>query len=140
VLPIRLFPLDSPSSPLNRYLPPSDPTQTGPPGPEVGKGVDITYHPPSDSASQRTKSAGKILGLHATYPSVGLGLVRLEFAERTWWSAPLLQGTTVEDWANGKSGRLTTTIGGADWGVHVGQGEAYGAAMKDQEARAETVV
>lgn len=46
----------------------------------------------------------------------------------------------MEDWAKGKSGRLTTNIGGADWGVYVGQGEAYGAAMKDQEARSEAAV
>jgi hypothetical protein len=125
---------------LHQYLPPSDPTQAGPPGPDVGRGVEISYHPPTSSASQRAKSAGKILALHGTYPSVGLGLVRLEFAERTWWSSPLAQGATVEDWANGKSGRLSATIGGADWGVYVGQGEAYGAAMRDQEARLQAAV
>lgn len=135
-----MFPLDPPSNVIESYVPPSDPTAAGPPGPEVGKGVDITYHPSSDSASQRTKSAGKILALHGSYPTVGLGLVRLEFAERTWWSAPLAKGATVADWANGKIGRLTTSIGGSEWGVYVGQGEAYGAAMKDQEARSENAV
>lgn len=68
---------------------------------------------------------------------MGLGLVRLEFAERTWWSAPFQESATVADWVNSKTGRLSATIGGAEWGVYVGQGEAYGAAVKDQESKAE---
>jgi hypothetical protein len=115
---------------LSEYISPTEPTETGPPGPDIGKGVDILYYPPADSATQRAKSAGKILSLHASYPSVGLGLVRLEFAERTWWSAPLEEGATVADWTNSKTGKLTAMIGGSEWGVYVGQGEAYGAATK----------
>lgn len=130
ILPIRLFPLDQPSSILDHYTgPTAETTQPGPPGLKVGNGVDITYHPPASSATQRTKAAGKILSLHPTISSVGLGLVRLEFAERAWWSAPLKTGATVQDWVEGESGRLSASIGGTDWGVFVGKGEAYQAAV-----------
>lgn len=135
ILPIRLFPLGNPSAELSTYIGADGPGPEGPAGLQVGKGVDITYHPPASSATQRTKSAGKILSLHPTHSSVGLGLVRLEFAERSWWSTPLRSGATVQDWQDNEGGRLSASVGGADWGVFVGQGEAYSAALVDAEKR-----
>lgn len=136
ILPIRLFPLDTPSAQLSTLISP-EPSSTGPPGLDAGKGVDIMFHPGPGSATRRSKSAGRILSTHPTSSSVGLGLVRLEFAERTWWSSPLQQRATIPDWAEGSNGRLSASIGGTEWGVYVGQGEAYGAALRDQEARAD---
>ena len=130
ILPIRLFPLSEPATPLDQCILPTKLDHDGPAGLKVGNGVDIIYHPSKTSASQRPKSAGKILSLHPTVSSVGLGLVRLEFADRAWWSAPLRAGATVQDYMNSEGGRLSASIGGTDWGVHVGKGEAYGAALE----------
>lgn len=111
--------------------------QDGPAGLKVGNGVEITYSPSKSSASQRPKSAGKIVSLHPTISSVGLGLVRLEFAERTWWSPAMKAGAgveaTVQDYIDGEGGRLSANVGGADWGVYVGKGEAYGAASASSQ-------
>lgn len=134
ILPIRLFPLDQPSLVLDQIISANASTdQPGPAGLKVGNGVDITYHPSASSATQRTKAAGKILSLHPTASSVGLGLVRLEFAERAWWSAPPERGATVQDWAEGETGRLSASIGGTEWGVYVGKGEAYQAALESSQ-------
>lgn len=128
VLPIRLFPLSDPTASLAQFTSPTSLLE-GPSGSKVGNGADVTFHPSKSSASQRPKSAGKILSLHPAVSSVGLGLVRLEFAERTWWSAPLREGATVQDYLDGEAGRLSASIGGTEWGVYVGKGEAYAAAL-----------
>lgn len=129
VLPIRLFPLSDPNASVDQYTAPNTLLE-GPSGSKVGNGVDITYHPSKSSASQRPKSAGKILSLHSTVSSVGLGLVRLEFAERTWWSESIRAGATVQDYLDNEGGKLSASIGGNDWGVYVGKGEAYSAALE----------
>lgn len=129
VLPIRLFPLSDPNASVDQYTSLST-LQVGPSGLKVGNGVDITYHPSKSSASQRPKSAGKILSLHPTVSSVGLGLVRLEFAERTWWAPSVRVGATVQDYLDNEGGRLSASIGGDDWGVYVDKGEAYSAALE----------
>lgn len=87
--------------------------QTPPPA-ALGSGLDITYHPPSSAASQRPKSAGRLLSLHPAATQVGLGLVRLEMAERSCWQ--------TDD-----PGRLTVNMDGVEYGVEVGKGEAFGA-------------
>ena len=127
VLPIRLFPLSNPTASLDQYTSPTS-LQEVPSGSKTGTRLDVTYHPSKSSASQRPKSAGKILTLYPTVSSVGLGLVRLEFAERTWWTAPLREGATVQDYMDGETGRLSASIGGEEWGVYVGKGEAFAAA------------
>jgi len=93
ILPIRL-----------RSLPPAT----------LASGLDITYHPPSSSASRKPKSAGRLLSLHPAVTNVGLGLVRLEMAERSCWQ--------TDD-----PGRLTVKIDGEEYDVDVGKGEAFGA-------------
>lgn len=75
------------------------------------------YHPPSTSASKKSKSAGKILSLHPSVRNIGLALVRLEMAERACW-------TTSE------RGRLTVDLDGKEYGVEVGKGEALSAAVE----------
>jgi len=131
ILPIRLFPLDNPPTHLSSILPPSDPSNTGP-SVGTGAGTEITYHPPASSASKKPRSAGRILSLHPSVTSVGLGLVRLEMVERTRWAG------TVVDWMEGEGGRLLANVGGEEWGVWVGRGEAFGAIMEEVEIEAGT--
>jgi folate-binding Fe-S cluster repair protein YgfZ len=77
-------------------------------------GADISYHPPSNAASQKVRSAGKILAMHGT-SSVGLGLVRLEMLAKSCWSV------------TGERGKLSVNMGGQTIGLFVGDGEAYAA-------------
>ncbi|GMK56954.1 hypothetical protein CspeluHIS016_0307940 [Cutaneotrichosporon spelunceum] len=75
--------------------------------------VDITYTPPASAASKKARSAGRLLTLSHAAPGIGLGLVRLEWAGRTW---------------DGE-GTLSVELGGTRWGVWVSKGEAYAAAL-----------
>lgn len=114
ILPLRLFPLDQ-SLPTDFLdLPAQAPGAIG----------DVLYHPPSTSATKKPKSAGRVLSLHSAYGTLGLGLLRLEMVDRTW-----SQPTSIEEWVNGTSARLTTNMGGKDYGVYVGKGEAYAASL-----------
>ena len=72
---------------------------------------EIIYHPPADAASQKPRTAGRII---ASRGELGLGLVRLEYAERACWT-------------NQPVGRLTA----CDSEVMVGKGEAYENAYGD---------
>jgi hypothetical protein len=119
ILPIRLFPLRSDNA-LPTNLSPGEALTPGTFG-------EVTYHPPAIASTKKPKSAGKILSLHDTYGSVGLGLLRLEMVERTWWNqAPC---ASVDEWLNGGSARLTTVMSGTEYGVYVGKGEAYAASL-----------
>ncbi|ODN89617.1 mitochondrial protein [Cryptococcus wingfieldii CBS 7118] len=120
ILPVRLFPMDHSGSILDLISSPSPASSL-----EATFPLDITFHPPTSSASKKPRSAGKILSLHNT---VGLALVRLEMAERTWWSSDNL-ATSASQWAQGETGRLTTQINGKEYGLYVGQGEAYASAL-----------
>ncbi|KAL7420296.1 ccr4 associated factor [Cryptotrichosporon argae] len=131
ILPLRLFPLSDPSASLSSLL--SAPASLTP----AAAGADITFHPPSSSASQKPKAAGKVL--RVLQSRVGLGLVRVEMAERSWWApggvadAEELEGTsglTVGRWLEGERGILTAQVGGEEFGVWVGKGEAYAAALE----------
>jgi folate-binding protein YgfZ len=131
ILPIRLIPLNAAETPLREFLIPS--SSTPPVSLSKPEPVDLVYHPPVSSASQKTRSAGKILSLHPAVTSVGLALVRLEMAERCWWSGDIASGT-VGEWLSSGVGRLTAAIGGAEWGVYVDKGEAYAAALDHVDA------
>ncbi|KAK4684122.1 hypothetical protein P7C73_g6080, partial [Tremellales sp. Uapishka_1] len=117
ILPVRLYPLDAEFDPSSSKLP------------EIAHHfplpLEITYHPPKSSASQKPKSAGKVVSLHDVY-SVGLGLVRIEMAEKSWWTGER------ED-----RGRLRVRVGDVEYGVWVGKGEALGAAMEEEQRRRE---
>jgi hypothetical protein len=103
--------------------------------------LDITYHPPLSSATQRPKPAGKILSTHSAYSTIGLGLVRLEYAEKSWWADPIVQsiknGLTVGQWRQGEGGeaggRLIARNGEEEWGVYVDKGRAYGDALEEMK-------
>ena len=82
------------------------------------------FHPPPSAASQKPRSAGKILRMHPTANHIGLGLVRLEYAERVWW-----HGAAPSD----ALGTLTAKVGNVEWRVWVGKGEAYAAALDAQK-------
>lgn len=119
ILPIRLFPLDT-SAPIL-----SEPQPIIP-----GLPSEIMFTPGADSSTRRARSAGKIVALHEKYGSIGLALIRLEMAEKSWWSQPLVN--TVKEWVDSGRGRLTTTMNGQEYGVHVDPGEAYGAFMQSE--------
>lgn len=76
------------------------------------------------------------MSLHPAAATVGLGLVRLEFADRAWWAKPPATGATVQDYLQSEQGRLSANVGGTEWGVFVGKGEAYAAACKSAEVEA----
>ncbi|EIW73166.1 mitochondrial protein [Tremella mesenterica] len=162
ILPIRLFPLSS-NKPLSEIVlsPPTvsslstAPTlPESPPLPELStptstfsttgdlshtsitdeeSQIDITYHPPPDATLKKARSAGKILSLLPHHPNVGLGLVRIEMAERTWWNAPSVGSVT--DWAKGNRGRLIANVHGEEMGVYVGMGEAYNSASQFEKTQ-----
>lgn len=47
-------------------------------------------------------------------------------------------GMTVEEWSrNAGGGKLSAKVGGEEWGVYVGQGEAYGEALEEMRKQAE---
>lgn len=73
---------------------------------------------------------------------MGIGIVRTEMASKTWWLSGLNQkhgqdsvgakdDITVQDWWNGNLPRLGVKIGDVEFGVWVGEGEAYGAARRE---------
>ncbi|WVR03195.1 hypothetical protein IAU60_000186 [Kwoniella sp. DSM 27419] len=132
ILPVRLIPLNQGGS-LADFLPPSSPstsasqTLASSPGP-----LEITYHPPESAASKKARSAGRILALQQG--SIGLGLVRLEMAEKAWWSGDISTGS-VQEWLESGVGRLTTQIGDTTFGVHVDKGEAYAEALRAEADR-----
>ena len=104
ILPIRLIPLTEPCDPPERPL---------------AVGTEIIFHPSESSASKKPRSAGRILSLHPSVSTVGLGLVRLEMADKANWPE------NIEQWKESERGRFMTTIAGRDWGIQVGRGEAY---------------
>ena len=104
ILPLRLFSMAGLETPA-----------------PIAAGQEIMFHPGPDAATKRPKAAGRVL---SQLGSVGLGLVRLEMADKTWWSRDV---RGMEDWHRGP--RLTVEVGGETYGVHVGHGEAYGAAQ-----------
>jgi folate-binding protein YgfZ len=115
ILPIYLYPLESgpgalASSPLSLdlgALPALAELKGG------AQKVDIMYTPPAGAASKKARSAGKLLALSELAPGVGLGLVRLEWAGRAW---------------DGE-GTLSVEVDGQKYGVWVGKGEGYAAAL-----------
>jgi hypothetical protein len=66
--------------------------------------------------------------MHDTFGMVGLGLLRLEMVERTWWTDPSI--CSVEEWNGGERARLTTRMDGVEYGVFVGKGEAFAASLE----------
>ncbi|ORX34961.1 putative transferase CAF17, mitochondrial [Kockovaella imperatae] len=123
ILPISLFPIpvNEAGGDLSDLIPrPLDKTLAR----AISPDAEITYHPPPDAPSQKPRPAGKILSVHPTISQVGLGMVRLEFAERAWWSRDVAH---LGQWLAG--GRLTTTVNGTELGVYVDTGEAYDSAV-----------
>ncbi|WWD06226.1 hypothetical protein V865_004312 [Kwoniella europaea PYCC6329] len=129
ILPIRLIPLTTninTNTSLSDYL--STPTQI--PIGQTDEQLEITYTPSSSASSKKPRSAGKILSLHPSSMGVGLGLVRIEFAERSCWSNINLN-QNIKDWfENEENHRLTTRVGDQIYGVYVDKGEAYSEALK----------
>lgn len=137
ILPLHFFPLSDPALSLSD-LPVSslEPSSSSPTTVPISPGSNIIFHPGPSSASveggdstsssaasstsTRPKAAGKIL---SQLSNVGLGMVRLEMADRSWW-ARQPQPQTVGEYMRGP--RLTAELGGEQWGVKVGMGEAYG--------------
>ena len=76
---------------------------------------EIFYQPPPSAASQKVRSAGKILALH---DKVGLGLVRVEMAEKSCWV----------DGGDQDRGSLFINVDGKNVQIAVNRGEAYAAA------------
>ena len=134
-MPLRLFRLDSPGllSSLSTY--PSD-LPASPLAPGSAEGAEIIYHPPPGAALKKPRPAGKILSTHAVHTSVGLGLVRVEMADRVWWTPPLDGAVSTSEWAQGARGRLIAEVGGVEMGVYIGQGEAYAASLRAAEIKA----
>jgi hypothetical protein len=112
ILPIRLFSLSDPTSPL----PPTETTQL------TATQVDVSFHPGPESATKRAKSAGKLL-------CSGLALLRVEMAKKACWSG---QFRTVGDWLEG-SAKLTVDVDGVQHGIWVNKGEAYAAALEAEK-------
>ncbi|BEJ13415.1 hypothetical protein CspHIS471_0305890 [Cutaneotrichosporon sp. HIS471] len=115
ILPVYLYPLASgpgelATSPLSLESLGSLPLKGPKGGPQK---VDIMYTPPESAASKKARNAGKLLALSDSAAGVGLGLVRLEWAGRTW---------------DGE-GTLSVELDGEKWGVWIGKGEAYAAAL-----------
>ncbi|KAK6904814.1 mitochondrial protein [Kwoniella mangroviensis CBS 8886] len=131
ILPIRLIPLTTntnPNTSLSDYLSTATPTQI--PIGQTDEQLEITYTPSSSASSKKPRSAGKILSLHPSSMGVGLGLVRIEFAERSCWSNINLNQSIKNWYENDENHRLTTKIGDQTYGVYVDKGEAYGEALK----------
>lgn len=126
ILPIRLIPTDPSSASKSLFDFISTPLIGERPTKPVSA-QEILYHPGPDAASKKPRSAGKILATHDTVHSAGLGLVRLEYAERACWSG--FGSTTIGEWLSSENGKMTVSIGNSEWGVWVGKGEAYAAAL-----------
>lgn len=108
LLPVRLYPTGPSSAPDSSAAA----VASLPRAPSVDEPVDIKWVPPSGAASQRPKPAGKLMAVHGNEEgALGVGLVRLEFAERACWG--------------GAGGTLTAHVSGQDWLVDVDKGEAY---------------
>lgn len=56
-------------------------------------------------------------------------------ASKAWWvddgSNAKNEGKTVGEWWDGDLARMGTSIGGVEYGVWVGEGEAWGAARQE---------
>ncbi|KAJ9117597.1 hypothetical protein QFC22_004447 [Naganishia vaughanmartiniae] len=143
IAPIRFLPTTSTCE--QSMLPPHGPLKWSDfptaqnPRPEPGQ--PINYVPPSTSASQKPKPAVKVLSLHPEY-AVGLGMIRLELAERVWGTsafgeAPKMLGK------DGELGRLvvgdaTAAGGDASWQVWAGRGRAWYQPGEDVQQSAAT--
>jgi hypothetical protein len=126
IAPIRFLP--SSSTCEADALPPQGPVKwsslpQGAPVPVAGQ--PINYLPPSTSASQKPKAAVKVLSVHPEY-AVGLGMIRLELAERVWGTsafgeAPKMLGK------DGDLGKLVvgSDAGSAQWQVWAGRGRSW---------------
>ncbi|OCF34758.1 mitochondrial protein [Kwoniella heveanensis CBS 569] len=151
ILPIRLIPLNSSSSNTSNTtllehltnpassFPASSSSGAAIPADALG-GLELTYHPPSSSASKKPRSAGKLLSLSPS-SNVGLALVRLEMAEKSCWATTGAEAgenvlsLSVARWKEGGDfGKLITKIGDVEYGVYVDQGEAYAAALREMDA------
>ncbi|WWC67216.1 uncharacterized protein I206_101123 [Kwoniella pini CBS 10737] len=140
ILPIRLIPLDSniQENLISNYIN----NDNNPLGnlkiPKISEleQLEITYHPPFTSLSKKTRSAGKILSFHSIENSIGLGLIRIEFIEKSCWSLNLNLNKNndlkIKDFfsENLEIGKLTTKIGDQTFGIYVNKGEAYDSALK----------
>lgn len=124
ILPIRFLPLENESVTLRDLCRGSPAAIVGP------DAAEIVYVPARSASSQKPKSAGRILSRHATM-NVGLGLVRVELAERTWWHSPLLE-MTVKEWKDSDKPRLLVSDGDRQWGLYVDKGEAFQASLDAQ--------
>ncbi|WVQ82624.1 hypothetical protein IAT38_004756 [Cryptococcus sp. DSM 104549] len=108
ILPIRLFSLEG-VAPLAELISSSESLS------EAGSDLlDITYYPPASSATQKPRSAGRVLSLHN---SMGLALVRLEMVERCWWSGADVLALSAKDWLAGGTGKMVARMNGQEWGV-----------------------
>lgn len=116
ILPVQLFSLSNPSSPL----PPTEAIAI------ETRQVDIAFHPGPESATKRAKSAGKLV-------SSGLALLRVEMARKACWSGV---SKTVGEWLQ-DSARLTVDVDGVQHGIWVAKGEAYAAALEAAEREEE---
>ncbi|GHJ85105.1 hypothetical protein NliqN6_1507 [Naganishia liquefaciens] len=122
---IRFLP--SSSTCESSALPPNGPLkwsdfQNQKPVPEAGQ--PISYLPPPTSASQKPKSAVKVLSVHPEF-AVGLGMIRLELADRVWGTSAFGEAPKML----GKDGELGKLVvagdASADWQVWAGRGRAW---------------
>lgn len=126
IAPIRFLP--SSLTCEKAMLPPNGPLRWADfkdqnPLPEAGQAIN--YIPPPTSASQKPKAAVKVLSLHPEY-AVGLGMIRLELAERVWGTSAFGEAPKML----GKDGELGRLIVGNDagsgsWQVWAGRGRAW---------------
>lgn len=126
IAPIRFLP--SSLTCEKAMLPPNGPLKWSDfkdqnPLPDAGQAIN--YIPPPTSASQKPKAAVKVLSLHPEY-AVGLGMIRLELAERVWGTSAFGEAPKML----GKDGELGRLIVGNDagsgsWQVWAGRGRAW---------------
>ena len=123
IMPIKFYPPSGTPSAAPRSWSdlPSDATR-----PQLGDA--ITFMPPESSASKKPKAGVKVLSVHPDY-AVGLGLVRLELAERVHGLPAFGQAVEAHDQA--KTGSLI--VGDAkigddvttNWRVWAGRGRSW---------------
>lgn len=142
ITPIRFLPSSSTCDPA--ALPPHGPVkwstlQQSTAVPEAGQ--PINYLPPTSAASQKPKAAVKVLSVHPEY-AVGLGMIRLELAERVWGTSAFGEAPKML----GKDGELGKLVVGSDassaqWQVWAGRGRAwYQPGEEAQQSAAKTHV
>jgi len=122
-MPIKFYsPSDAPSAAPRSWAD----LATNAPRPQIGDA--ITFIPPESSASKKPKAGVKVLSVHPDY-AVGLGLVRLELAERVH-GLPAF-GQAVEPHNQAETGSLI--VGDAkigddvtkNWRVWAGRGRSW---------------